>query len=293
MYDVAMDATLDLLLQDSGLDALAQQGITALSVPFALYDLDESVVRERAEALKKRGLRVATCHLPYGSNNNRHSTCAEDEAVFAHTVETWQRYLRRFAWTGMHATPLHMGGCMHPAVPRRLRDRLTQTLEQIVPIAQAVGVIIALENTFYPNPPAFSGMGTEPVGPYCRLNDDCALLSDYVKGWNHPNVQVCFDIGHANLFGHTVITDLKLLTPHLALLHLHDNDGTSDQHVAPGLGTIPWKDVARHLKTIDYRGAVYAEILNDPDPQIAGAIHTPALLGQNLRRTLAALTVSD
>lgn len=293
MYEVAMDATLELLLQDAGLDALAAQGITALSVPYAFYDLEEATVRERAAALQSRNLRVVTCHLPYGANNNRFSPCAEEDAVFSETIGTWRRYLHRFAWTGMHSTPMHTGGCMHPAVPPRLRDRLTQALEAIVPVARESGVIVALENTFYPNPPAFSGMGTEPVAPYRHLNDDCAMLADYVKGWNDPAVRICLDVGHTNIFGHTVMPDLKVAAPHAALLHLHDNDETSDQHVAPGLGTIPWQAVARHLQTIGYRDAIYAEIHKDPDPQNARAIHTPEVLVLNLRRTLAALTVTD
>lgn len=282
MYAIAMDATMEMLLDDAALDALASHGITHLSVPFALYDLDIPQLQSRAQALKSRGLRVITCHLPYGANNREHSTCAEDDAVFGQTIAMWQHYLRRFAYTGLVATPMHTGGCMHPALPSRLRDRLTDTLSQLLPIAQASGVIIALENTFYPNPPGFSGMDGAPIGDFPRLNDDCALLAEYVKGWNHPNIQACLDVGHTNIFGHDVMTDMKLLTPYLSLLHLHDNDGTRDAHYTPGQGTIPWPEVAQQLKAIDYQGALYAEILNDPDPQIAAQ-------GMTLPRLVAAM----
>jgi sugar phosphate isomerase/epimerase len=49
----------------------------------------------------------------------------------------------------------------------------------------------------------------------------------------------------------------------LMALHLHDNDGTGDQHRIPGEGTINWDIVVRKIKKTTYRGAVTLEVTNE------------------------------
>ena len=52
-------------------------------------------------------------------------------------------------------------------------------------------------------------------------------------------VGFCFDIGHANSFGKTPVPQwLEGLHPYLKALHLHDNDGGHDEHLAIGQGNI-------------------------------------------------------
>ena len=49
--------------------------------------------------------------------------------------------------------------------------------------------------------------------------------------------------------------------PLLQALHLHDNDGSGDQHLMPyGAGKIDWKDVFSALKEVGYRGLYNWEI---------------------------------
>ena len=47
----------------------------------------------------------------------------------------------------------------------------------------------------------------------------------------------------------------------LQALHLHDNDGSDDQHMLPyGRGNIDWQDVFSALKDIRYQGLFNFEI---------------------------------
>jgi len=49
----------------------------------------------------------------------------------------------------------------------------------------------------------------------------------------------------------------------LMALHLHDNDGTDDQHRIPGKGTINWDSIVRKIRQTTYRGAVSLEVTNE------------------------------
>lgn len=72
----------------------------------------------------------------------------------------------------------------------------------------------------------------------------------------------CYDSGHENCF--TKGTDLlSLYGNKLMALHLHDNDGTDDQHRIPGEGTINWDSIVRKIKSTTYRGSVSLEVTNE------------------------------
>ena len=47
---------------------------------------------------------------------------------------------------------------------------------------------------------------------------------------------------------------IRYFKDHVRVLHLHDNNGESDQHLIPGQGTIPWGEVFKALKEIGYSG---------------------------------------
>ena len=45
------------------------------------------------------------------------------------------------------------------------------------------------------------------------------------------------------------------------MLHIHDNNGFEDEHMAPFLGTIDWEDFCKALRQIDYSGALSLETI--------------------------------
>lgn len=62
------------------------------------------------------------------------------------------------------------------------------------------------------------------------------------------NIGACLDIGHWHCFGkgwqrHDLSTWLDTLSAFPLHLHLHDNDGNSDQHFGLGRGSIPWQEL--------------------------------------------------
>ena len=66
---------------------------------------------------------------------------------------------------------------------------------------------------------------------------------------NHQPVGFCLDAGHASAFGQADLAAwVDTLGPYLAQLHLHDNCGNADEHLAMGSGTIDFNSLFQYLK---------------------------------------------
>jgi sugar phosphate isomerase/epimerase len=88
--------------------------------------------------------------------------------------------------------------------------------------------IIALENVYERDP-----------GPLKNLLD--ALDS--------PKVRFCFDTGHANAFGGVPpALWIETLGDRLGEVHIHDNDGTTDEHLPVGEGNIPFRELFARVR---------------------------------------------
>ena len=70
----------------------------------------------------------------------------------------------------------------------------------------------------------------------------------------------CYDTGHGLLIGQDVYSTLKVLGDRVVALHVHDNDGLEDRHVAPYMGILDWERFIKGLKAINYKGAMTLEI---------------------------------
>lgn len=74
-------------------------------------------------------------------------------------------------------------------------------------------------------------------------------LHKLLRGLNSDNVGFCLDTGHMNVFSETSMeTWLKALRPFLKQLHLHDNDGTWDDHLAIGEGKIDFESLFEYVE---------------------------------------------
>lgn len=263
-----MEPGLDTLLDDAQLEVLRAAGIKYLAMPVAFYDLDEAQIKARWRVISGMGFVADTCHPPFGGGNKPHCLCAEDEAVRADTIKMYHHYLHAFRLTGMRAIPVHTGGAMHRAGGKKALDRLTDTLRQVLPAANDSGVILALENTFYMNPCPFTD-APNPSGVTAKyINDDCAMLRDYVRDFAEKNIKICHDAGHSILFGSSLAHDLECLKAQTVLYHLHDNDGVDDLHYNIGEGVFPWATLRASLFENPPSFPVYDEVLSDKDPEL-------------------------
>jgi sugar phosphate isomerase/epimerase len=69
----------------------------------------------------------------------------------------------------------------------------------------------------------------------------------------------CLDTGHALLTRNDIYSAITELGDRLAVLHIHDNDGVSDLHMAPYMGKMDWERFLRALRDIGYDGCISYE----------------------------------
>lgn len=135
-----------------------------------------------------------------------------------------------------------------PATEKRICD----ALDILIPAAEKNKCVIALENLFLP--------------PSCA-----DFLTPIVEKYNHPNLGMCYDSGHALLVeaqegkvsddiaewirigwdDDTVVfqnDQLDRMLNQVVTTHLHDNNGKNDQHLAPGDGVANWESIVERLK---------------------------------------------
>ncbi len=105
-----------------------------------------------------------------------------------------------------------------------------QFFQRILPQAEAAGVAILLENMWDPCPD---------------------YLAELLETMNSPWLKACLDTGHANLFSRVPLTSwADRLGENLVHVHLSDNHGGWDEHLAAGAGSI---DFAPLLSKLDQR----------------------------------------
>lgn len=80
---------------------------------------------------------------------------------------------------------------------------------------------------------------------YEHVPDDMEVILKELGG---QGVGFCLDTGHQSVFGHAPLeTWLESLEPYLGQLHIHDNSGEVDSHLAIGHGEIDFNGFFRHL----------------------------------------------
>jgi sugar phosphate isomerase/epimerase len=126
-------------------------------------------------------------------------------------------------------------------------DAAFAALEEINLFARQRGVEVLLENT--PN----------------ALASAERLL--YFLQVTHLDLNVCLDLGHANM-KEGVETAYKLLAPRIRSTHVHDNNGKDDSHLFPFLsngGSIDWTRAMNSLRTTPDQYPLLLELREVPD----------------------------
>lgn len=112
----------------------------------------------------------------------------------------------------------------------------------LYPVMERTGVRVCIENS------AEGNMGA------CYFFMTAADMNDYIAHCGHPLMGACWDIGHANMRHADQYKELTELGSNLHAVHIQDNHGGSDEHIAPFFGTVNLDDVMRALVEIRFAG---------------------------------------
>lgn len=122
----------------------------------------------------------------------------------------------------------------------------------LLPDAKNAGVKIALENMFGKKDPVTN----KQTPNVCSLPEEFAEFFDALP---REYFTCCVDIGHCALVGSTPEAMLRGLGDRVGCLHVHDNDTFDDWHFPPFTLDLNWKEIAKALADIDYKGYITLE----------------------------------
>ena len=101
------------------------------------------------------------------------------------------------------------------------------------------------------------------------LETDPQWLLDIVKGVDDPRLRLCLDIGHINAYSRISAMEwLETCGPYISHFHIHNNDGTRDQHNAPDAGSIPMKEFLLRAEALCPDATFTFELMKD-EPTMA------------------------
>lgn len=152
---------------------------------------------------------------------------------------------------------------MHPfqiadGVGYSRRKSMEVNLDEFKKYADMLGdsdVIIAIEN-----------MIEAPGGSrrFCSSSEELNELLDALN--DDRKFGVTWDTGHANITGINQGEAIRSIGKRLIALHINDNRGRHDDHLAPYYGTIDWGDVLKGLADIKYSADFTFEIHKHSEP---------------------------
>jgi len=148
---------------------------------------------------------------------------------------------------------------------KRPRDRMdVPEIRRLAEYAASQGVLLAIEN----------------VRDSQWVLD--RILDVFGGDPKESNLGICLDVGHAHLSrdveGDRVRAYLERYADALVHLHLHDNHGERDEHLAVGEGTIDWSSALQTLRRIGYRETAVLEVHGSGAPPLEALEQSLAVL---------------
>lgn len=194
-------------------------------------DFGRSDYRNAPPLARKAGLYIENIHAPFnGINNIWLDNLAGDTLTeyFLCCVDDCDKY-------DIPTMILHLSGGENP--PPICEIGLNR-IKKIIDKADKLNINIAFENL--------------------RKSEYLEYVFNNIES---PHAGFCYDSGHHNCRN----PNEDLLSKYgsrLMALHLHDNDGTDDQHLLPFDGTIDWKSTIGDISQTGYTGAMSLEVAN-------------------------------
>ncbi|MBN1672723.1 MAG: sugar phosphate isomerase/epimerase [Kiritimatiellae bacterium] len=221
------------VLYEAALEALRAQGVTALEPgPSLLWNNDDAALERLRAHMEQAGIRLYSCHAPFSGPNDL-SLLDNDARLSA--VDVHVETIHRAVLAGVECLVIHPGlDVTEPEREARL-EKLMASLELLLPVAEQMGMPLALENM----PPGY-------------LGDESWMIGDVMANFPSLFLGVCFDTGHAHMTAEGVTGTFRALRTRIITFHIHDNDGSADAHLQPPHGTIDWPSFARELHTLNF-----------------------------------------
>lgn len=242
---------------DVNLDHLMLGGIIRAGGHAAVFDgMDEECLRAFQpwkDAAEKYGLENYQAHALFPGYVQVHGEEYDD-----YLLKALEKTIMGCAYIGCKRLVVHPFFLSYDLQldPQTEWDLNIRRYSALIPAAKKYGVMILLENMF-----------THYRGKiYSAICSDITTACRYIDTLNEiageKRFGFCLDTGHLLLLGKDVKNAMIELGDRIEAFHVHDNDGVSDQHLAPYMGKLDWNRFIEGLREIGYKSTVSFETFN-------------------------------
>ncbi|HOZ53997.1 MAG TPA: sugar phosphate isomerase/epimerase family protein [Bacilli bacterium] len=211
------------------IDAIKKAGFNDLFLPW--YNKENIFFMNKVvKYIKEKNLNIIFLHLAY-----KHINSIWKKGPFGWLLI--EKYKRNISFCKKNNIPMVI---LHLTTGKRvpMYNQLgIKRLKKLVRYAEKSNIKIAFENN------RFQG-----------------YLEYVFSNINSKNIGLCFDAGHYHVHFKDKF-NFDFFKNNIFAVHLHDNNGSSDQHLYPFEGTINWEETLKKLKEAKYEGPITLEIL--------------------------------
>lgn len=213
-----------------------------------LDDFPPAARRELRVAVERAGAKVSSINMPSLDQN----LASPFKRVRANSVAMFSDAIDLAADLGIPWF-VTVPGRMSPLFPPAPADRkawVTESIEALLPHAEARAVGLAIENV-----------------PFAAF-PDAASLGSFVRSFKSSSIGACYDAANAHFIGEAPAEGVSQLADLLKVAHLSDTTRNVWRHDRLGLGDVPVAEFVRALDDVGFEGPCTLEII-DPDPDAA------------------------
>ncbi len=208
-----------------------------------LDDRWQAWIDDAGDAAAALGIRFCQAHAP---NGDPHAS-GDDQTIFLQATRRAVEACGRLAIPAIVVHLRDIGGFPSRENRRRNLERNRDFIRQLVPVMETTGVQVLIENSCDRHAPT-------PRENRRHVPSTAAELLEIIEWIDHPLVGACWDTGHAHIQGVDSYQSILELGAVLRGVHIADNYGDQDSHVAPFQGTLNMDAVMQGLLDAGYRG---------------------------------------
>lgn len=204
------------------------------------------------EAALKYGIDNYQAHAPFPS-------CLADGAEYNdYLIECLNKIIRATAYINCHRLIVHPFYYPYDyrLTPEEEWNLNISSYAKLIDTAKECGVIICLENMF------MNHRGKLYAGCCSDIEIACKYIDTLNEMAGAKVFGFCLDTGHALLCSLDPYDTMLMLGDRIEAFHVHDNNGISDQHLAPYMGVLDWNRFIMGLKAIGYDKTLSFETFN-------------------------------
>lgn len=199
----------------------------------------DGLIAESKSCLQELNLSAPQAHALLAANVANADTQKREQ-----DIKRLLRHIEISARLGARQVVIHPGGLNSHAENRKddVQRLNVESFRRLGDFAGERGIGIGIENM--------------PCAGFAKSSEILELLQLI----NHPAIGVTLDTSHANMCSLDSAKMVLEFGPLLVATHISDNNGSGDQHLIPGGGTIDWPAVMDAFRKIDYNGIFNLEI---------------------------------